>query len=279
MSVSRTFAGLAALAPLLASASCSGTTPAPCAFCDAGKADLPSDPIDDLALQETSSSIDSRGERVAASIDSIDMERADAGDAPSLSPLPDAGYTLFDDFEIGEARDWQVVGEDEPGPNYEGWSLIPGDKGRVLSEGVLDTQAWHIIYATDTTTVDQIIEARLRAVDFSANSPSYAVALFGRYDPATDSGYFVALRGDGSVIVRKREYGANASWAAGVSGRIRPGVWYTVRLEVVGNTINAFLDGTAVYSVTDGNPLDGGGVALGSYGATMEVDRVWAAEP
>jgi len=106
--------------------------------------------------------------------------------------------------------------------------------------------------------------------EFYDTAPSFVAALFARYDPIADSGYFVALRGDGSIIIRKRAQGKSASWAAGVDAGIVPDRWYTVRLEVLGNTANAFLDGRLVYSVVDGAPLAQGTAALGTYGATLK---------
>jgi hypothetical protein len=105
------------------------------------------------------------------------------------------------------------------------------------------------------------------------------VGLFARYDASADSGYLLALRGDGSVIVRRRDHGVTASWGPGVAAGITTGDWYTVRLEVIGDAINAFLDERPIYSVTDDAPLPGGGLALGTVGATLETDRVAAAEP
>jgi pectate lyase len=153
-----------------------------------------------------------------------------------------------------------------------------GSSGSLLAQGVLDPNAWHIAYATAPLGADQIVEAQLRVVDFYDASPSSMAALFARYDPGSDSGYLVALRGDGTVIVRRRDRGVTASWGGGVAAGIRTGTWYTVRLEVLGDAINAFIDGQPVYSVTDDAPLTTGGLALGSVGATLEVDRVAAAD-
>ena len=286
MSVARALAPLAILAPLLAGASCSSAGSAPCVFCDGGKADRPVDRAEDFPAWETGPTAETEAEASTSPADGAagDVWRpatrdTPPGETPRLTPLPDAGYVLADDFETGEATGWKVLGERDSGARPGDWSVILGDSSSVFAQGVLDTDAWHIAYASAAIGPDQIVEAKLRAVDFYAEAPSYVVALFGRYDPTSDSGYLLALRGDGSVIVRKRDHGASASWGGGVQGGVRPGVWYTVRLEIIGGSINAFLDGTPVYSVTDDSPLAGGGVALGSLGATMEVDDVFAAEP
>ena len=284
MHVSRAFAALSVLAPLLAGAGCSSVGATPCVFCDAGKADLPADQGQDYPATEAVPSAETEGETTPDSAEGVDGGRpatrdTPAGEAAQPSRVPDAGYVLDDDFETGQAPGWQVLGEQDGGARAGDWSVILGDTGSVLSQGALDTDAWHIAYATPTIGPDQIIEAKLRVIDFYAEAPSAMAALFGRYDPATDSGYLVALRGDGSLIVRKREHGASASWGGGVDVGIHSGVWYTVRLEIIGGTINAFLDGAPVYKVVDDAPLAAGGVALGTFGATLEVDRIFAAEP
>lgn len=282
----RPFAALAMLAPLLVVAGCSSAGSPPCLYCDAGKDDLRPDLLQDLPASEDTF-VDENEEDVAdvpgdgTGGEAFHPATRDtpAGEAPRLTPLPDAGYALDDDFVTGQAPGWQIVGAPRSDAAPNDWSVILGDSGSVFSQGALDATTWHIAYATASIGPDQIIEAKLRPVDFYASDPAYVVALFGRYDPASDSGYFLALRGDGSAILRKRDHGTNASWTGGVDSGIQAGAWHTVRLEIIGNVINAFLDGTATYSVTDDNPLADGDVALGSFGATMEVERVRAVEP
>ena len=284
----RFHAGLALLAPMamLAITGCSSGGSAPCVYCDAAKADLRLDRAEDFPAAETTLADEAEEDEAGAPADGALGEvrlpatrDTPAGEAPRLTALPDAGYVLDDNFETGEAPGWRVVGAPDSGAYAGGWSVILGNSGSVFSQGVLDADVWHIAYATAKIGPDQIIEATLRPVDFYAAEPSYAIALFGRYDPTTDSGYFVALRGDGSVIVRKRDHGTNASWGGAVDAGILPGAWHTVRLEILGTAINAFVDGTPVYSVTDDSPLAGGGVALGTFGATMEVESILAAGP
>jgi len=268
--------------PALLLAGCAAGGAVPCAYCDGGKRDTRRDSAADSLASEAAALDQTEGETTAPS-DVADASLPATRDAPAgeprvLTPILDAGYVLIDDFETGEAFGWEELpapGSNTPPHNF---SVILGDMGTLYAQGMLDADRWHIAYATAALGPDQIVEVKLRVVDFYAETPSYMAALFGRFDPATDSGYFVALRGDGSVSIRRRAHGVNASWGGGVALGIRPGVWYTVRLEIVGAAIDAFLDGEPVYSVRDDNPLAGGGVALGGYGATLEADRVVAAE-
>jgi hypothetical protein len=199
------------------------------------------------------------------------------GEAPRATPLPDAGYQFFDEFQNARAPGWDVPGLADRDAGLGTWSVVLGSSGSILAQGVLDHTTWHIAYAAASTGVDQMVEARLRLIDLYAPAPAYGAALFARYDPTTDSGYLVALRGDGSLTIRRRDRGTTSSWGSGVAAGIRTGVWYTVRLEAIGGTLHAFLDGEPVYSVDDPDPLPEGALALGTLGATVEVDRAAAA--
>jgi hypothetical protein len=272
---------------LVAGLACASTTPAPGRTDDAGQPDRAMDRPRDAPASEATPAGETAGEtgsEVEPAPCDASEERPPAtrdtppGEAPRLTPLPDAGYLLDDDFQTGRAPGWEIRAGDGGDASVAAWSVILGTSGSVFAQGILDPTTWHIAYAKAALGPDQIIEVRLRVVDFYARAASSVAAVFGRYDPASDSGYFLALRGDGSAIIRKRDHGISASWGASAQAGVRSGTWYTVRLEVMGSTINAFVDGVPVYSVTDDAPLPGGGVALGTIGATMEVDRVSAGQ-
>lgn len=275
-----TLAALVLLAPTLAGASC-GSSARPCTVCDAGLPDLPplelpaedARPVADAAADLPMVPADAPDSRPSATRDTP------PGETPWPTPLPDAGYLFFDDFQNLRAPDWSAPGVTDRDAGLGGWSVVLGSSGSILAQGLLDPNTWHITYAAASTSTDQIVEARLRIVDVHAETPAYGAALFARYDPAADSGYLVALRADGSLTLRRRDRGVTSSWGSGVAAGIRTGVWYTIRLEAVAGALNAFLDGQPVYSVSDPDPLPAGALALGTIGATVEVDRASAATP
>jgi len=295
----RAMARLALLAPLAMGAACSSSPTQPCTGCDAGKADRPGNSADQAPSADPTPIPDANSEAAIedqalafdenASLDQTDgfprdgsdanLTDAPLGEAAGPSTVPDGGFLLVEDFSDGKADGWRTHDWNEAGAPDNDWTVFVSDTGSVYSEGSLDKSEWHLAFAGADAVTDQIVEARLRVVEFYDATPSFVAALFARYDPTQDSGYFVALRGDGSVIIRKRLQGKSASWATGVDVGIAPGVWYTVRLEVLGSTLNAFLDGKLIYSVVDNDPLASGTVALGTYGATVEVDRVFLAQP
>jgi hypothetical protein len=274
----RAFAWLTFLAPLAFGAGCSSSTSQHPVDSSPDAAQIPDA---EAAVEDQALALDLAASEAASTLDGSEAFQADAPEAEAArpSPVPDGGVLFSSDFEDGTTDGWRSADWNDAGLPDSDWSVFLGDTGYVYSEGVLDKVEWHITFADSPPVTDQIVEARMRVVEFYEATPSVVGALFARFDPNSDSGYFLALRGDGSVIIRKRLHGTSASWRSGVDAGIVPGAWHTVRLEVLGNTINAFLDGNLVYSVVDSDPLATGTAALGSYGATIEVDRIFMASP
>jgi hypothetical protein len=276
MAVPRAYPRLAFPTLLLAAAGCDSVLPTPCNYCDAGTADTSLAQTTDAASSVDASVPD--GSADAPEPWRPTSRDAPAGEAQIPTEVPDGGYLFVDDFATGANVTWEAFAV-RNGIRYDGtWAVVPGSSGSLLTQGFLDATTWHIAYATNDIGSNQVIEARMRVADFYAQTPSYLAALFGRYDPETDSGYFVALRADGSVTLRRRDHGTNASWGGSVAGRFHAGIWYAVRLEIIGNAITAFLDGVEVAAVIDNNPLAAGHVGLGAFGAILEVASVSAAE-
>lgn len=214
-------------------------------------------------------------------VDSAADESRDqqARETISLLPIPAQNVVFGTSFQDGRMDGWQTADPGSGGTLDTDWSIVVAQSGPVYCQGALDNRNWHISHASLAPLDDQIVEAIVHIDDFYAATSSYMAAVFARYDSQSDSGYLLALRGDGRAILRKRLRGATASWASGPDLGIVPGNWYTVRLEVVGATVTAFVDGAFVMAVTDNAPLGGGTVALGTYGATMEVQTVVVAKP
>jgi hypothetical protein len=233
--------------------------------------------IDGAAAGAIDSAADSAIDGADGAIDESRDEQA--RETISLLPIPAQNVVFGDSFQDGRMDSWQTADPGSGGTLDTDWSIVVAQSGPVYCQGTLDNRTWHISRASIGSLGDQIVEAVVRIDDFYAATSSYMAAVFARYDFPSDSGYLLALRGDGRAILRKRTQGATASWVSGPDLGIAPGTWYTVRLEVVGATVTAFVDGAFVMAVTDTTPLAGGTVALGTYGATMEVQSVVVAKP
>jgi len=183
-----------------------------------------------------------------------------------------ARVVFFDDFESGNDDRWST----EEGA----WSVVT-DGGEVYEQSLTDNSP-QFSMASGTCFADQIVEARVKILDFPGSSTSYHVALFARaLGPTTH--YFVALDSTGKISLRKRVNGSgNSSDRLGsdkaLSPRVDDGEWHDLRLEVVGTTLTAFVDGNQELTATDGS-IASGGVAVGTLNATAEFDDVRITTP
>jgi hypothetical protein len=96
------------------------------------------------------------------------------------------------------------------------------------------------------------------------------VALGARYQSSANF-YFLDLRTDRVEI---RSFIGNSSTVLSYTNyTVTPGAWYTVTLEVNGNTLKGYINGTQLLTATDSN-FSTGAIALSTYQATAEFDDV-----
>lgn len=186
---------------------------------------------------------------------------------------PGSGSVLFfDDFESGNASRWSA--------SAGSWSVVT-DGSEVYEQSLEDNEP-QFSMVEDSCYGDQIVEARVKVLDFPGSSTSYHVALFARaLGPNTH--YFVAFDSTGKLSLRKRvNASGNASTRLGsdkaLSPRLDDGAWHTLRLEVVGTTLTAFVDGNEELSATDAS-IASGGVAVGTLNGTAQFDDVRVTAP
>jgi RHS repeat-associated protein len=159
---------------------------------------------------------------------------------------------------------------------------LASDGTTVYSQSDSTASALHISQA-GSPWMDSTIEASLKPINFFSNTSSAMVTLWGHYDSTTpaDCGYYVALRGDGTVALGKRVAGVDSLLGTPVAlpGGINAGTSYDVTLEMVGATINAYVNGgNPVLSQTDSS-CHGGTTGVGSMGASFEADDVRVTAP
>jgi hypothetical protein len=181
-----------------------------------------------------------------------------------------ATLPFTDDFESGSGQ----------------WTVNTGDW-----EAILENQAYRVYYPGSGTSsmrsyydgpyastwTDYAIETRVKV-----ESGQYAMVM-ARYQDSSNY-YFMTVRGDnGKVEIKKYASGSTTlgtcSSSSTPSCNIARDTWYTVKLEVSGDTtpvLRASVDGTVVLTVTDtsGSPLTAGTCALGSSKSTAQFDDV-----
>lgn len=182
------------------------------------------------------------------------------------SPGGASGTVLFsDDFEDGKTDKWVAASGGT-------WAIVT-DGSKAYAQTASGAGSTVLLSAAGSTAwTDQIVEARVKVLAFSGQGTSYYAGIFARYD-GTDY-YSLLLRSDGKLVIRKD----TSSIGNAVSAGIATGTWYTVRFEVVGSTLKAYLNGVLQSTVTD-TTLTAGGIAVSVDNTTAEFDDVKVTKP
>lgn len=187
---------------------------------------------------------------------------APAGDLPFL-----------DNFEDGNAAGWVSV--DDEGAMVAGWSVVM-DGTSVFKQGTASSDpSWSI--GGNVAWTDQLVEVKLKFDDAPDES---AAALIAARFKNFDAYYYLELRGDGGIKIRKRVEGSTGDVTrfdpdAPLSGN----TWYTVGLGAVGSTLTAYFNGVPVATGTD-SEVTAGGIGIGTTDeAIVSFDDVSVTAP
>jgi pectate lyase len=189
---------------------------------------------------------------------------ASAGSAGTGSGAGAGAQLLSDDFEDGTPDGWISAGGT--------WAIVT-DGSKVYAQQAAGTGSKLLLSAGGSTTwTDQIVEAKVKVTAFGGQSSSYFAAIYARFSTA---GYYaLALRSDGKIAIRSGNSTIGSAVAAGIS----VGTWYTVRLEAVGTTLKAYVDGVLKDTETDSS-IAAGGIAVSTVNALAEFDDVKVSLP
>jgi len=185
-----------------------------------------------------------------------------------------ASGTIFsDNFESGTGK-WISSGP--------GTAAIATDGSSVYDLSCLMSKVF-LAAAGDVSWTNVIVQARIKIVSFNGSSSSYYAGLCARVQDANNY-YCVTLRSDAKVAIRGDIAGSSNSIGSSNSYGVATGTWYTVQLEIVGSTITASINGTAVLpksgdpAITDAS-LASGGIALIVDNSEAEFDDVSVMTP
>jgi hypothetical protein len=200
---------------------------------------------------------------------------AGAGGAGTGGAAGTSGTLLFsDDFESGAGK-WETDSKSAPGD----WTVVM-DGSQVYKQGTL-SNTWRAAAAGDINWTDQVVQARVKVLAFGDQSTSYLTGICARFHDEMNY-YCAALRYDGKLVIRARLNNNATTLASSSAAVIAAGNWYTVKLEAIGTTLNAYVsDGTASptkITATD-STVASGGVALGGQNTTVEYDDVTVTAP
>ncbi|KQO18388.1 pectate lyase family protein [Paenibacillus sp. Leaf72] len=174
-----------------------------------------------------------------------------------------AAALMEDTFDAG-AGNWT--------PSSGSWSVV-NEKGNKAyfqsgtSEGraVAGSQSWS----------DYSVEADVQAVDFNGSTRIYVA---GRY---IDGNNFYAASlynsNGGALEIRKKVNGSTTTLASKAGYALETGVWYKVKLEMSGTTINMYVDGKLELSAAD-TSLAAGAAGLVTFKSIAKFDNVKIAD-
>jgi hypothetical protein len=197
------------------------------------------------------------GYRAAADYDNI--VAAQAGQRPIFDqafdscqgPLNSSGY-----WALNSGGAW-------------GCSRVADD--RIIQQTAFDSGDANAVVGTPTD--DQVVMARARATTFGAGQDRW-FGITARYVDASNY-YYLSVRNSNTVSLRKLVNGSiTVLGTAALS--VKANTWYDLRLDIVGNELRAFVNGSQVLQATDSSHASGqGGVLTYRTAAEYATYRAW----
>lgn len=156
------------------------------------------------------------------------------------------------------------------------WVKLPD--ATVFTQPTTGGGAYVFSYYSHST--NQIIRARLRATQF--NGADRWIGLIGRYVDAQNY-YYLTLRNSNQISLRKLTNGVITTLDTAAIPATTPvtvNTWYDLRLDIVGTTLRAYMNGLLVLEATDQtSPHPAGSAGVAAYKAAAEADDFLVVQP
>ncbi|MBM0104811.1 hypothetical protein JM946_08630 [Steroidobacter sp. S1-65] len=202
--------------------------------------------------------LDISGRRVIALDAFRDQGAAYVFEVPST--LPSQPSMIQDTFQSGNASRWTPLAGGS-------WSVATTPASRVYRQSSLAADATSVLSNSDWT--DQSIQADIRPTAFSGNDRWFGLAV-RRLDAANY--YYVTARSSGVVQLKRMVNGVFQTLAS-ANLPVTAGADYRIRLEAIGTTITAYVNGVALLNAVDAS-LSHGQAALLMYKTAADYDNV-----
>src|SRR5262249_44151006 len=150
------------------------------------------------------------------------------------------------------------------------WSVI-ADGSMVYEQGT-QTSDLRVNATGDSHWTNVSVEVKVKPLSFASGSSSDMIGIYARFFDLNDW-YALTLRGDGRLAMRRCANGSDNQVGSSVDVMGTVGTWYKIKFEVVGSTLNAYVDDMLVVSETESS-LASGGIGLGGVNYTAEFDDV-----
>lgn len=186
-----------------------------------------------------------------------------AGSGATAGSPAQTGELFSEDFEDGELTKPSWI-DAEPELNGA-WSVLDAENGKVLAQ-TASVDDWIIAVAGDYRWTDQTVEARVKLT----SEPGKA-GIFARVRDLENC-YFLYLDGGSNIVLRKRVDNSSDDIQK-VKVETQAGTWYTLKLSVVGDRLEGYLDGQLLVSGSDSG-VRAGGIGVGTSDCTAQFDDI-----
>jgi pectate lyase len=186
-----------------------------------------------------------------------------AGSAGHAGASAATGKLYADDFEAGSLTMPSWIDAD---PELGGkWMIVAADGGKALAQ-TASVSDWVIAAGGDYRWTDQVVQARVQIT----SDPGKA-GIFARLRD-TRNYYFLYLDGGSNLVLRKRVDNSSDD-VQKVKVETQANTWYTLKLSVIGDQLQGYLDGKMMVSGSD-DGISAGGIGVGTSDCTAEFDDV-----
>ncbi len=169
-----------------------------------------------------------------------------------------AANLFSDDFEDGNSTGWSTSGGS--------WSVVT-DGTKVDKQSSTSANAYS--YTGTSSWADYSVQARVKALSF--NGTGRTVGITARY-ASTSNYYYLALSNANQIQLGKKASSGSAVLAS-KAVTVQTNTWYTLKLTVTGNQLQAYVDGVLQLTATD-SALATGKVGFMALYASAEFDDV-----
>lgn len=186
---------------------------------------------------------------------------------PNIAPTTPFG----DAFDSGSADDWTTVTLSGGSAN---WSVVSNGTSNVYRQSNSTTTAATYAHAGNSTWTDQVLEVDAKANTFGTSSQFFGVV--SRFTDTSNYYYFI-LRANNTVELKKYVAGVQSTLDT-AQFTVSTTPTYDLKLEALGPTLNAYVDGRLVLEAQD-TSLPAGKIGLKLLNTAAEFDNVLVSQP
>jgi len=150
------------------------------------------------------------------------------------------------------------------------WSILPGPYAYQQTSVAGGAKA-----ITPIAAGDQIVQSRAMATSFGSGAGRW-FGIVARYQDE-DNYYYVTVRNDNSIALRKLVNGAIVELDVAPL-TVTTNTWYTLRLEAIGSSLRAYVNGQLTLEAQDTSHARGS-YGLAMYKAATNYDDFLALQP